>query len=206
MKNININQSIQALSSASRYGILVATAMMLGKICWWLANPSGYDSITNIRASLNVKTPGAVAIAIVNRAPFGVTQIEKVKHASILDQVKVVGIYAAGRDSSIALLEVEGKSRIAMIGDSIAGAKLTLITPQGITVLSESQNINLTLSKSSDNGTAGSNNDYRTNNPATLQNHQTEPAASDDSITEKRRKMIENFQKQYTNNDNQASN
>ena len=221
MKTININQSIRILSVASRYGIVLATAILAGKICWWVANPLGYATLNNVSTRQNLKTPGSLASGIVNRAPFGVVTVVKAPPPSILEQVKVVGVYAAGPNNSVAFLQINNKHSIAVIGDDVEGAVLKEITSNGIVLYSESHNVTINISGGSNNTDSNGmpaqtsshdfnqhNNSYTPNNQNSVNNENNSNNAADnggrddDSIAEKRRKMIEAFQKQNSNNDN----
>ena len=229
MKNININQTIRGLSTALRVGTVIAIASLLAKICWWLINPLGYDTIDSI-ASTYVKSD-ILAQDITNRAPFGVVTVEKAPVPTIMDQVKVVGVYAAGPKNSIAFIQIDGKNSIAAIGESVMDATVKAINSDGIVLVEKGQSVTINLSSASGNSAntpstpasggehSNSANSYipQTNNTSTANNNQpggnnsttaspssTPPPTSsgqdDDSIADKRRKMIEAFQKQNSNN------
>ncbi len=228
MKNININQTIRALSAALRVGTIIAIASLLAKICWWLMNPLGYDTVDSI-ASTYVKSD-VLAQDITNRAPFGVVTVEKAAVPTIADQVKVVGVYAAGPKNSIAFLQIDGKNSIAAIGENVLDATVKAINSDGIVLIQKGQSVTINLSSASGNSAntpstptgdhSNSANSYipQTNNTNTANNNQpagsnspttstssTPPPPSgqdDDSIADKRRKMIEAFQKQNSNNGN----
>ncbi|RTL12936.1 MAG: hypothetical protein EKK54_02445 [Neisseriaceae bacterium] len=226
MKNININQTIRGLSTALRIGTIIAIASLLAKICWWLVNPLGYDTIDSI-ASTYVKSD-ILAQDITNRAPFGVVTVEKAPVPTIADQVKVVGVYAAGPQNSIAFIQIGGKNSIAAIGESIMDATVKAINSDGVILVEKGQSVTISISSASGNSantpstsTNGSEHSNSAssyipqttnappqlggNNTATSPNSTPSPAPSgqdDDSIADKRRKMIEAFQKQNSNNSN----
>ena len=230
MKNININQTIRALSAALRVGTIIAIASLLAKICWWLMNPLGYDTIDSI-ASTYVKSD-ILAQDITNRAPFGVVTVEKAAVPTIADQVKVVGVYAAGPNNSIAFLQIDGKNSIAAIGESVLDATVKAISSNGVVLVEKGQSVTINLSSASGNSantpntptnggdhstsTANSyipqasntntaNNNQPSGNSSTANPSSTPPPPSgqdEDSIADKRRKMIEAFQKQNSNNGN----
>lgn len=232
MKNININQTIRGLSTALRFAAVIAIASLLAKICWWLVNPLGYDTIDSI-ASTYVKSD-ILAQDITNRAPFGVVTVEKAPMPTIVDQVKVVGVYAAGPKNSIAFVQIDGKNSIAAIGESIMDATVKAINSDSIILVEKGQSVTINISSASGNSantpstpasgggehsnsassyipqtnttTNANNNPSGGNNSAvTSPNATPSPAPSgqdDDSIADKRRKMIEAFQKQNSNSDN----
>ena len=230
MKNININQTIRALSAALRVGTIIAIASLLAKICWWLMNPLGYDTIDSI-ASTYVKSD-ILAQDITNRAPFGVVTVEKAAVPTIADQVKVVGVYAAGPNNSIAFLQISGKNSIAAIGESVLDATVKAISSNGVVLVQKGQSVTINLSSASGNSantpsTSSNGGDHsnsassyipQANNTNTANNNQpnsnsptTSPSSTpppppsgqdEDSIADKRRKMIEAFQKQNSNNGN----
>lgn len=205
---------------------------MLGKSIWWLANPLGYDTYSNI-VSRNFDS-SKLAQTIINRAPFGVVTEEKAPVPTIAEQIKVVGVYAAGPNNSIAFITVSGKNSIATIGDTVLDAKVKAITPDGVIFLSGNQDVTINLSSSNatpntsntssnnhqNSGSAGyipnaapsnSNNNQdtqnhgNTNQPANNNENNATQGNDNDSIADKRRKMIEAFQKQNAggnNNDN----
>lgn len=232
MKNITINQTINLLSAAAIYLIIISAGVMLGKSIWWLANPLGYDTYSNI-VNRNFDS-SKLAQTIINRAPFGVVTEEKAPVPTIAEQIKVVGVYAAGPNNSIAFITVSGKNSIATIGDTVLDAKVKAITPDGVIFLSGKQDVTINLSSSNatpntsntssnnhqNSGSAGyipnaapsnSNNNQdtqnhgNTNQPANNNENNATQGNDNDSIADKRRKMIEAFQKQNaggSNNDN----
>lgn len=232
MKNITINQTINLLSAAAIYLIIISAGVMLGKSIWWLANPLGYDTYSNI-VNRNFDS-SKLAQTIINRAPFGVVTEEKAPVPTIAEQIKVVGVYAAGPNNSIAFITVSGKNSIATIGDTVLDAKVKAITPDGVIFLSGKQDVTINLSSSNatpntsntssnnhqNSGSAGyipnaapsnSNNNQdtqnhgNTNQPANNNENNATQGNDNDSIADKRRKMIEAFQKQNAggnNNDN----
>ena len=236
MKNITINQTINLLSTIIMYLIIVSAAIMLGKSLWWLANPLGYDTYDNIVNRTFDSTK--LAQTIINRAPFGVVTEEKAPVPTIADQIKVVGVYAAGPNNSVAFITINGKNSIAVIGDNVLDAKVKAIKPDGVVFLAEKQDVTINLSSSStspNSPASGSNtnhsqsasggNGYIPSPPANnnqgsgSQNNGSQQSNNDnnnanqgsqgndnDSIAEKRRKMIEAFQKQNSGgNDNNNS-
>jgi hypothetical protein len=233
MKNITINQTINLLSTTAIYLIMIFAGILFGKSVWWLANPLGYDTYNNI-ISRNFDS-NKLAQTIINRAPFGMVTEEKAPVPTIAEQIKVVGVYAAGPNNSVAFITVNGKNSIAVIGDSVLEAKVKAIKPDGVVFLAEKQDvtINLTSSSASPNSPSSSNgnnghtqspsgaNGYIPSNsppPSNNQNNSNQQTSNDnsatsgnqandsDSIAEKRRKMIEAFQKQNAggNGDNNS--
>lgn len=233
MKNITINQTINLLSTTAIYLIMIFAGILFGKSVWWLANPLGYDTYNNI-ISRNFDS-NKLAQTIINRAPFGMITEEKAPVPTIAEQIKVVGVYAAGPNNSVAFITVNGKNSIAVIGDSVLEAKVKAIKPDGVVFLAEKQDvtINLTSSSASPNSPSSSsgnnghtqspsgangyipssspppsNNQSNSNQQTSNDNSATSgnQANDSDSIAEKRRKMIEAFQKQNAggNGDNNS--
>jgi type II secretory pathway component PulC len=225
MKNINVNQTIRALSITLRFATIVATASLLARICWWAMNPLGYDTVDSI-ANSYVK-PDIVAQDITNRAPFGVVTVEKAPVPTIADKLKVVGVYAAGPKNSIAFIQIDGKNSIAAIGESVMDATVKAINSDGIVLVEKGQSVTINISSASGNNanTPGTSTNGRepststansyipqtnsaNNNQSSPSAQNTSPSAStppaagqdDDSIADKRRKMIEAFQKQNSTN------
>ncbi len=233
MKNITINQTINLLSTTAIYLIMIFAGILFGKSVWWLANPLGYDTYNNI-ISRNFDS-NKLAQTIINRAPFGMVTEEKAPVPTIAEQIKVIGVYAAGPNNSVAFITVNGKNSIAVIGDSVLEAKVKAIKPDGVVFLAEKQDvtINLTSSSASPNSpSSSSGNNGHTQSPSGAngyipssspppsnnQNNSNQQTSNDnsatsgnqandsDSIAEKRRKMIEAFQKQNAggNGDNNS--
>jgi hypothetical protein len=230
MKNININQSITNLSLVSRYGIIFGMAIFLGKLFWWLTNPMGYH-IYNSQISSSYKSD-RLAQGIVNLAPFGITIEEKAPQPAIADEVKLVGVYAGGIHNSIAFIQVNNSSQIVQVGDNILDAQLKVINPQSIILNSKNQDITIKLTAGANSGgdhPHGSNNrlpsDNQNNKSGYIPNNNQTPQAQNTSqtdmqqqginnnndnsqennieaIAEKRRKMIEAFQRQNNAADN----
>lgn len=170
MKKLNINQLVSISISITEYVLLFAIALAVSKICWWMVNPSGYNSVNNV-VSITTKSE-VIAQDIVNRAPFGVIKVavkEEEKKASITDQVKVVGVYAAGPNNSIAFLEVGGKNVIAKIGESVLTSTINAINPDGIVVIDSGRNVVLQLSNA--NVTSSSSHENNANVPYLPQGH-----------------------------------
>lgn len=233
MKNITINQSIGILGMTSQYILVIVAAILLGKAIWWLANPLGYDTYDNILS--HNPDSSKLAQTIINRAPFGLVTEEKAPVPTIADQIKVVGVYAGGPQNSIAFLTVSGKSSIAVIGDTILDSKIKAITPHGVIFFSQNQDIAINLSTASGSSTTNTNPSHPTGSNSTNNNsyipgsgnsttgnqsqidnnhqNQAQNSISDsnagndnDSIAEKRRKMIEAFQKQNSGGNDNANN
>ncbi len=224
MRNININQSIRTVSSIGRLIVIFALAILLGQSFWWFFNPLGYTTFDNI-VSGSFNSDG-LAQGIVNRAPFGIVTTEKAPQPGIIDQVKLVGVYAGGPNNSIAFIQVNGTNKIAQIGDNILDAKLQSINSNNITLAigsGQTVTINITSggassSRMGQDNNPGQNqaNNFPQNQQQQMNMNQQEQNNSNDNnannssnsenneaaIAEKRRKMIEAFQKQNAaNND-----
>jgi hypothetical protein len=83
------------------------------------------------------------AQAIINRAAFGVYVEERVAVPTI--NLKVIGVYAAGPDNSVAFLQVDDKHIIASIGDTVLEGKIKAITPTGIILTSQNQDVSIQI-------------------------------------------------------------
>lgn len=232
MKNININLSIRLLCILIRYGIILSIGSLLGKIVWWAVNPLDYNTFNNIISSSSKSD--TLAQGIVNRAPFGVVTQEKAPEPTIKDQVKVLGVYAGGPNNSIAFIQVNGKNDIAVIGDSVLNAKIKTITPDGIVLIADNQDVKINISsgnsKPSENNSSAAyvnkndrpnsaaNNSYipnvnarqiRDNNRFEREQeekrYRRNAPQNEELIMEQRRKMIEEFQRQNAEHSNTNS-
>jgi len=232
MKNITINQAIGILSVVIQFTLVIFTATLLSQGLWWVANPLGYDTYDNI--SSKSLDSAKLAQTIINRAPFGIISQEKAPVPTIADQIKVVGVYAAGPNNSIAFITTNGKNSIAAIGDTVLDSKVKAITPNGVIFRSQNQDVTINLSSASSSASSGNHNDSHapapaannTNNnsyiPSSNNNNNNSQAAQqgqpqanandngsdndNDSIADKRRKMIEAFQKQNSTGNDNANN
>lgn len=141
MKKISPNQLIVNTSRALRYLVFILTAILIAQIIWWFAKPIGYNSIEN--PALNTAKSQDFAQAIINRAAFGIYVEE---HAAVPTiNLKVIGVYAAGPDNSVAFLQVDDKHIIASIGDTVLEGKIKAITPTGIILTSQNQDVNIQI-------------------------------------------------------------
>ena len=141
MKKISPNQLIVNTSRALLYLIFILTSILIAQIIWWFAKPIGYNSIEN--PALNTAKSQDFAQAIINRAAFGIYVEE---HAAVPTiNVKVIGVYAAGPDNSVAFLQVDDKHIIASIGDTVLEGKIKAITPTGIILTSQNQDISIQI-------------------------------------------------------------
>ena len=141
MKKISPNQLIVNTSRALRYLVFILTAILIAQIIWWFAKPIGYNSIEN--PALNTAKSQDFAQAIINRAAFGIYVEE---HAAVPTiNLKVIGVYAAGPDNSVAFLQVDDKHIIASIGDTVLEGKIKAITPTGIILTSQNQDVSIQI-------------------------------------------------------------
>ncbi|MBX9866736.1 MAG: hypothetical protein K2Y14_07450 [Burkholderiales bacterium] len=141
MKKISPNQLIVNTSRALRYLVFILTSILIAQIIWWFANPIGYNSIEN--PAINTAKSQDFAQAIINRAAFGIYVEE---HAAVPTiNLKVIGVYAAGPDNSVAFLQVDDKHIIASIGDTVLEGKIKAITPTGIILTSQNQDVSIQI-------------------------------------------------------------
>ncbi|HCY38368.1 MAG: hypothetical protein QG651_300 [Pseudomonadota bacterium] len=141
MKKISPNQLIVNTSRALRYLVFILTSILIAQIIWWFAKPIGYNSIEN--PALNTAKSQDFAQAIINRAAFGIYVEE---HAAVPTiNLKVIGVYAAGPDNSVAFLQVDDKHIIASIGDTVLEGKIKAITPTGIILTSQNQDVSIQI-------------------------------------------------------------
>ncbi len=231
MKYPNLNQTIASGSKLLHFLIIFSAAWGIAKICWWLINPLGYNIPSNTYVS--AQSSDGVTLGITNRAPFGVIVVKKEEKAepSIVSQVKVTGVYAGGAKNSIAFLLINGKNSIAMVGESVLGATLTAVKQDGIILRLNNQDIAINVDGSNTTNTANapttmsnnaapqpftppsqpdnnSNNQQPSNNQPSTSMAPNNSGGDGDSLADKRRKMIEAFQRQNANadNDNNSAN
>lgn len=221
MRKININSLI---TTSCNTGILIAqigTVIACSSFIWWCINPAQSNQLTNV-APYQVNTN--IAQGVINQAPFGiiVKKVEVVNIPTIQEQVKVIGVYAAGVTNSIAFLTVEAKNIIAKIGDKVLDGTITQILPNGVVINDGKQDVTIEISDSSSSSGGGSNNSSTTpsssrrmgmeqnndNNGSGSANNNTSSDnnnnQSRDDLISQRKKMIEQFQQQ--NSDNAPSN
>ncbi|MEN9946868.1 MAG: hypothetical protein RLZZ293_1254, partial [Pseudomonadota bacterium] len=202
---------------------MLFSAVVLSKMLWWMLKPVGFHHIQSI-TNPYIKSED-IATGIGNRAPFGIVLVEKVDKPSdfdqVISQVKLVGVYAAGKNS-IAFLQISGKNSLAQINDNILSTKLKRIESDSIVVSSNNQYLTIHLSGATSNSSSDpSNNSYR-NKTNFLDNDQSNDKADnyddgkidnsknlsnddddeddDDMIAKRRRRLIEEFQRQNQNN------
>lgn len=222
MKYPNINQTITNGSKLLHFLIIFLTAWGIAKVVWWLISPLGYNIPSNTYT--NTQGSDGVALGITNRAPFGVIIVKKEEKSepSIVSQVKVTGVYAGGAKNSIAFLLINGKNSIAMVGESVLSATLTGVQQDGITLRLNNQNITINVDGSNTSNTANTpvassgnsapapftppaqqpdnSNNNGVNQPSTAM-APNNSGGDGDSLADKRRKMIEAFQRQNANAD-----
>ena len=199
MKNININQTIRLFSTCSRHLVIVAIGILSAKICWWLANPLGYDSLSSI--TFNPLISEEISSDISNRAPFGVYVEIKAPPPTIKDIVKVVGVYAGDKQNSIAFISMNEKTTLAKIGDKVSDTTLVEILATGA-VFKANDGQKVTIEITSAGPSSSSNLSSNSSSSSSYQNSSYSPPSSgsnrssDDDVSEKRRKMIEQFRKE----------
>lgn len=182
---------------------------------WWVINPSAKHVLNHVDAE---KIDTTIAQSIINQAPFGMIVKEAESSTpipSIVDQIKISGVYAAGNKNSVAFLIVNGKNTIAQIGDNIEGVTVTKVNVDGIIVNDGKQDIKLSISENKTNTANGEINSSSNNRPsftpndqddapptpqnnASPQNNNDNSSNNDNSnnIIAERKKMIEQFQQQ----------
>lgn len=190
MKKININSLITICCNFGSIVSFIAVAIISSGFIWWIINPLNSNVLKNVPIE---KSDSNLAQGIINRAPFGVIvkKVEVVVAPTILDQVKVVGVYAAGLDNSIAFLQIEGKNSISKIGDKVLEGTLKNILPNGVVINDGKQDVDIEIS--SGNSTS---NPAQPSNINSLNSH----SRSYDSTNQQQN------QSNATNNSNQQNN
>lgn len=163
MKKINSNQLIINISKSLRYLSLVLIALLCSKIIWWMINPLGYTQVDN--PAFRSEKSQDFAQAIINRAAFGVYVEEHAATPTI--NIKVIGVYAAGPNNSVAFLQVDDKHVIASIGDQVLEGKIKTILPTGIIITTNNQDVSVGIGGSNAmSNTIPSNSTSQSNNSA----------------------------------------
>lgn len=220
MRKININSLITTSCNTGALIAQIGTVIACSSFVWWCVNPAQSNQLTNV-APYQVNTN--IAQGVINQAPFGiiVKKTEVVNIPTIQEQVKVIGVYAAGVTNSIAFLTVETKNIIAKIGDKVLEGTITQILPNGVVINDGKQDVTIEISDSATPSGGGGNssttpsssrrmgmeqnNDNNgngsVNNTHTSDNNNNQ---SRDDLVSQRKKMIEQFQQQ--NSDNAPSN
>ncbi len=221
MIKFNTNKIIQHLSNTLKFSTWLLFAFTCTKITWWIIKPLGYNSIEN--PVLLSNNPNEYASSIANRAAFGVitTVIESSNQPSLADQIKLMGVYAAGVNNSLAFIQVSGQPQNVQIGDSVLNGKIIAITPNSIIINLDGKNV--VVEMSSGNSTPNQPTSTTTqaiqtnNNISSLSNSDKDNQAAtatstavnnstqdnnDNSIADKRQKMIQAFQQQNNSSNN----
>lgn len=227
MIKINTNQMITRISLWIKTLIFFILTTLGAQALWWIAKPLGYNMLENPRFSTNKAEDYASSIS--NRAAFGIITKEKAAAApALVDQVKLIGVYAGGAKNSLAFLQISGKAVNVAIGESVLDGKLKAINPNNVVISTQGQDVTIEITSGSANGNQAnspttpssnglSNNPMQTNTPDNVQNNTQPPvpatASNTDtppsdsgsdtsSIAEKRQKMIQAFQQQNNSNAN----
>lgn len=208
-----INLSISILSRVLRFCIIFYTASILAQCIWWVVSPAK-DNIFIEWADLDKQDKATGYIN--NRYPFGVVVVVKPKEEakpSIVDQLRLTGVYLSSNKDSFAFLEYRGKPTLtrlgAVIGDSDATVKA--INPDSITVNADGQDFTIKVSV----GQASVSNNVATSNTAgssifgaasqnNSSNSQSNNGSSED-FKQRRKKLIEEYTKKERGGDSSES-
>ncbi|RTK98875.1 MAG: hypothetical protein EKK57_10815, partial [Proteobacteria bacterium] len=156
MRKININSLITTSCNTGTLIAQIGTVIACSSFVWWCVNPAQSNRLTNV-APYKVNTN--IAQGVINQAPFGiiVKKTEVVNIPTIQEQVKVIGVYAAGVTNSIAFLTVETKNIIAKIGDKVLEGTITQILPSGVVINDGKQDVTIEISDSATPSGGGGN-------------------------------------------------
>lgn len=213
----NLNKTLDFISNYVGILVFVFVVFMCTNFFWWMSKPAKLNVIHNV---LQDDFNNHVSQNIINRAPFGVV----IKKADTVeekpsDNIVLSGIYAAGKDNSIAFITFNGTSMIAKIGDTIGSSKLTEILPDKIVLSNGDSKQNIAMSAGDatkndvpiqQNNNTQTDNNYQSNNQSQnqndsyQQNNSHSQSITNDDIIAQRKKMLEQFQKQ--NSDNNQNN
>lgn len=217
MIKVNTNKIIQQTSLITKFIVWIIIALICSKAIWWIINPTGYNIVEN--PALINNNANEYASSIANRAAFGMittTNDAPSNQPAFADQIKLIGVYAAGANNSMAFVQVSGQAKNVQIGDLILNGKVIAITPTSIVVNLDSKNITIEMSSgsstpnqpSSNSPTAQNNNalnpivnsDKDSQNVTSPNNNSQDN--NDNNIADKRQKMIQEFQQQNNSSNN----
>jgi len=228
------NSLINVGSIILRVAIVFYCAVLLAKLTWWIITPSVSDIYAE---KSDVAVFDKSGKFIINRSPFGkVVAPPTPPKPAIVSHMKLTGVYFNTLKDSIVFYELNNKSYIAKVGDTIGNtAILKSITPSGI-ILTENNTdaeVNMSggsavvqpLTRPSSNSNNNQNNSFLSNNypTSTQQNPSVNNSfnrnsgnyvedygtQSSDNLADKRRKLIEEFAQRRSNSesiDNKGSN
>lgn len=215
MNSKSLNQNILIISQVLNLLIIIFFAVILAKFIWWIITPS----ITEVYVEKTTVSQFDNSVKyVINRHPFGIMVENKAPLPSIMEKIKLSGVYLNTSKNSIAFFDIDSKHVIAKIGDDIAeGVILKSIKGNKAIVLFQGQELAILLS----GGTAqpvepqtNSNNEERFKTPYSMPNkpYDYENRGNNkavDEIRERRRQLIEEFEKQslagQNNKDNERS-
>lgn len=206
MNSKDLNQTILIISQALNLLVIVFFAVFLAKTTWWVFSPSTVDVYVE-KNSAN-QFDNSVKY-VINRYPFGVIAELKQQAPSIIEKVKLSGIYLNTKKDSIAFLDVDNKHIIVKIGEEVAeSVTLKSIKEDRVIVLYQGRELAILLSggtaqpvvPDTNEKTPNSNNESLrtlydgTNRFPEFDNRTNNKAAEE--IRERRRQLLEEFEKQ----------
>ena len=203
-----VNLGISIASRVMRYFIIFYSAVLLAKFVLWVFTPNISEIYHDKFNLLAFETSGKF---IMNRAPFGVILAPPPDAAppvpTIVSQMKLTGVYVNTLKNSMAFYELDKKSYIAKIGDTIgSSAVLKSISANGIVVSENGLDGEVKMSggdgtaqaptsQSNTNNSVFNNSNYQppaqNNSNPSMQNQQNEQQPDD--FAERRRKLMEEF-------------
>jgi len=134
-----VNLIINITSQVLKFFITMYLAIIVAKFIWWVLEPRTPDVYV---APSDVRLLDNGVKFIINRAPFGVVPVAQSYKPAIASLVKLTGVYVAGESSnSLAFYEINNKSYIAKVGDTINGSAILKSVSTNSIMLSEN-NIN----------------------------------------------------------------
>ncbi len=216
MNSKNLNQNILIISQVLNLLIIIFSAVILAKFIWWIITPS-INEVYLEKTTVN-QFDNSVKY-VINRHPFGIMVENKAPIPSIIEKIKLSGVYQNTLKNSIAFFDIDSKHVIAKIGDDIAeGVILKSVKRNKVIVLFQGHELAIFLS----GGTAqpvepqeNYNNEERFKTPYSMPNKSYEYEnrgnnnKATEEIRERRRQLIEEFEKQslagQNNKDNERS-
>ncbi|MDD3267304.1 MAG: type II secretion system protein N [Burkholderiales bacterium] len=198
--------------------VFISIVFMCTNFFWWMSKPAKLNVLHNV---LPEDFNNKVSQNIINRAPFGIVtkKVDNSVEAKSSDNIVLSGIYAADKNNSIAFINLNGTSMIAKIGDTVGSSVLVNILPDQIVLSSEGSERSISMSAgngekndvpvqdhSQSNNHGG--NSYQdtsqnqmSNNNNSQQNNSSAQSGTTEDIVAQRKKMLEQFQKQNSDND-----
>lgn len=205
-----INNSLYTSATIANFLMKIGYAVILAKVIWWLFTPA-YNNIYVSKNRLNRHDISAKYI--INRYPFGEIVVEEHKNVApaITSLLKLNGVYVSG-NNSMAFLKYNGKSMVVKLDDHIVSdVVLSSVDSNSIEVNQNGNKATIKITSGDNNPNTPSVNSTPNNNvvappSSNLSNDNGNYTAKEHLMhdLDRRREMLEKFEKQEVGNNNEA--